>query len=356
MALRGHLWLILRMTAEQFVRLHRAQWQRLDELVERAHKQKLGSLSDDELHELGILYRRAAADLARAQTRLSATHAGRELIRSLNDLVLRAHALLYSAPAPEARRAWEWVAFGFPSAFRRHWRAVALAALLLFAPSLISYLCVVANASLAPYFVPEGAIEEVQKRAQQKIITGWGANTNYEGLLSSPAVSSYIMTNNIQVSIYALALGMTAGLGTALVLIRNGLMVGGLAGVATNADVDVLFWAVILPHGILELTAICIAGGAGLLLAKAMWSPGILPRADALKLAGIEAAQLLIGVVLMLVIAGLIEGFITPLPLGPGAKLGFAAMTGVAMAAYLAARPRKREALASREAGRAVRA
>lgn len=334
------------MTAEHFVSTHRAQWQRLDELVSRAHQLKLAALSDEELHELGILYRRAAADLARAQTRLATTHAGRELVRSLNDLVLRAHALLYSAPAPEASRALEWVAFGFPAAFRRHWRAIAVAALLMFGPAAIAYLCVISNASLASYFVPESAIQEVQRRAQQKITTGWGANTHYEGLMSSPAVSSYIMTNNIQVSIMALALGMTAGLGTSIVLVQNGMLVGALAGVASNARVDILFWAVILPHGILELTAICIAGGAGLLLASAMWSPGVLRRADALKLAGIEAAQLLVGVAMMLVVAGLIEGFITPLPLDPAAKLGFAAFTGVVMVAYLSAR-RSRKAAGS---------
>ncbi len=337
------------MTAEHFVSTHRAQWQRLDELVERAHKLKLAALSDEELHELGLLYRRAAADLARAQTRLGSTHAGRELIRSLNDLVLRAHALLYSAPAPEAKRAFEWVAFGFPQAFRRHWRAIAVAALLMFGPALVAYVCVTTNAALAPYFVPESAIEEVQRRAQEKIITGWGANTHYEGLMSSPAVSSFIMTNNIQVSIMALALGLTAGLGTSVVLIQNGLMVGGLAGVASNAHVDAPFWAVILPHGVLELTAISIAGGAGLLLAKALWSPGVLRRADALKLAGIEAAQLLAGVAMMLVVAGLIEGFITPLAIDPVAKLVFGALTGVAMTAYLSARPRRKKIQATQQ-------
>jgi len=332
------------MTAEHFVNTHRAQWQRLDQLVSRANQLKLAALSDEELHELGILYRRAAADLARAQTRLGTTHAGRELVRSLNDLVLRAHALLYSAPAPEAGRALEWIAFGFPDAFRRHWRAIAVAALLMFGPALVAYVCVVSNAALAPYFVPESAIQEVQRRAQEKIITGWGANTHYEGLMSSPAVSSYIMTNNIQVSIMALALGLTAGLGTSIVLIQNGMLVGALAGVASNAHVDIPFWAVILPHGVLELTAISIAGGAGLLLARSLWSPGVLGRADALKLAGIEAAQLLAGVAMMLVVAGLIEGFITPLPLDPGAKLGFGALTGVGLVAYLCARRGKKRA------------
>jgi uncharacterized membrane protein SpoIIM required for sporulation len=90
-----------------------------------------------------------------------------------------------------------------------------------------------------------------------------------------------------------------------------------------------LFWSVILPHGILELTAICIAGGAGLTLARAIYAPGDLPRRDALRLAGTEAVQLLAGVAMMLILAGLIEGYITPTTLPPNFKLGFAALTGV---------------------------
>lgn len=336
------------MNAEQFVRTHREGWQRLDELVSKTQKGRLSSLSDDELHELGALYRRAAADLARAQTRHSNTHAGRELIRSLNDLVLRAHAQVYSAPPPAPMNAWKFVMWGFPAAFRRQWRAITLAAVLFFLPGVIAHLAVVVNPELAPMMVPDGAIQEVQKRAKQKITTGWGANTNYEGLLSSPAVSSFIMTNNIRVTIMALALGITAGIGTGLILIQNGVLIGGLAGVATNENVDLLFWAVILPHGVLELTAISIAGGAGLLLARAIYAPGDLPRRDALRLAGTEAARLIVGVTLMLVVAGLIEGFITPLPLPPEAKLAFAATTGVLMLLYLAARPRRDQSTLTR--------
>lgn len=336
------------MNAEQFVRTHRESWQRLDELVSKAQKGRLSSLSDDELHEIGALYRRAAADLARAQTRHATTHAGRELIRSLNDLVLRAHAQVYSAPPPAPMSALKFVMWGFPAAFRRQWRVIMLAAIFLFLPGAVAHIAVVVNPELAPMMVPNGAIQEVQKRAKQKITTGWGANTNYEGLLSSPAVSSFIMTNNIRVTIMALAMGITAGIGTGLMLIQNGVLIGGLAGVATNENVDLLFWAVILPHGVLELTAICIAGGAGLLLARAIYAPGDLPRRDALRLAGTEAARLIVGVTLMLVVAGLIEGFITPLPLPPQAKLAFAAATGVLMLLYLAARPRRNKSTLAR--------
>ena len=153
------------------------------------------------------------------------------------------------------------------------------------------------------------------------------------------------MTNNIRVSIMAVALGVTAGIGTGLVLISNGMMIGSLAAVATNNNVDYLFWSVILPHGILELSAIAIAGGAGFVLARAIYAPGDLPRRDALKIAGGEAAQLLVGVAAMLVVAGLIEGFITPADISPDFKMGFAALTGLAMTVYLFVKPREKTAV-----------
>lgn len=310
-------------------------WQRLSDLVSKAQNSRLNSLSDDELHELGVLYRRASSDLARAKTRYTTTNSGRELVRSLNDLVLRAHTQVYSAPPPQPLNAVSFLLHGFPATFRRHWRAITLAAIFMFLPGFLSYLAVAINPASASLFVPESAIQEVQKRADKKITVGWGARTEFEGLVSSPATSSMIMTNNIRVTIMAVAFGVTAGIGTALVLLTNGLMIGGLAGVATNVDADLLFWAVILPHGVLELTAICIAGGAGLMLGRAVWSPGDLPRRDALKIAGSEAVQLLAGVAVLLIIAGLIEGYITPLPLPPLLKLSFALGTTVALVLYL---------------------
>lgn len=332
------------MKAERYVAAHRAGWKRLSDLVEKAQKTRLTSLSDAELHEMGALYRRASSDLARAQTRYSSTAAGRELVRSLNDLVLRAHTQVYSAPAPQPVNAWEFVLHGFPAAFRRNWRAIMVAAALMFIPALFAYVATVIDPETAKMFVPESAIQEVQKRAQQKIVTGWGGNTNYEGLMSSPGVSSYIMVNNIKVSVRAAAYGVSMGVGTALVLFFNGLLLGGLSGIATDNNVDLLFWAVILPHGIIELTAICIAGGAGLKLAGALFAPGHLPRRDALRLAGTEAIQLVVGVALLLVVAGIIEGFLTPLPLPPLLKIAFALGTAVALIAYLNTRPRTAKA------------
>lgn len=326
-------------TPEQFVRTRQESWTRLEELVDRAQTLKISALTDSELLELGTLYRRVSSDLARAQTRYSSTLAGRELVRSLNSLVLRAHAQVYSAPAPQTSNFWEFILYGFPAAFRRNLRPILLAAFFTYGSALLAYISVWTNPDNTRLFVSKQVVEEVEKRAQKKQITGWGGNTHYEGIAASPGTSSFIMTHNIEVSALALAMGITAGLGTAFFMIQNGLLLGALAGAATNYNTDLLFWSVILPHGILELTAICIAGGAGFVLARAIYAPGDLPRRDALKLAGTEAGMLLMGVVLFLVCAGLIEGFLTPSPLPPMLKLAFAAMTGVVMVAYLNLRP-----------------
>jgi len=325
-------------TPEQFVRSRQESWTRLEELVDRAQNLKVGALSDSDLLEMGTLYRRVSSDLARAQTRYSQTLAGRELMRSLNALVLRAHAQVYSAPAPQTSNLWAFVLYGFPAAFRRNFRPILLAAFFMYAPALIAYFAVWTKPENASLFLSPEIVQEVQKRAQKKLTTGWGGNTNYKGVSDSPGTSSFILTHNIEVSALALAMGVTAGVGTVYALVGNGLLLGALAGVATNYHTDLLFWAVILPHGVLELTAISIAGGAGFVLARAIYAPGDLPRRDALRLAGTEAGQLMMGVVLFLIFAGLIEGFLTPTPLPPVAKLSFAAFTAVLMLVYLSLR------------------
>ena len=329
-------------TPEQFVRARRDAWERLELLVERAQNAQLSALSNDELHELGTLYRRASADLARAQTRYNSTSAGQELVRTLNALVRRAHAQIYASPGTKSApvTAWHWLFYGFPAAFRRHWRTIAFAALLMYGPAVAAYITVWSDSANTRLFLDEGVVKTVEERAQKKLVTGWGGNTSYKGVVESPEISGFIMTNNIRVSMLAVALGVTAGIGTGLVLIQNGMMIGSLAAVATNNNVDYLFWSVILPHGILELSAIAIAGGAGFVLARAIYAPGDLPRRDALKIAGGEAAQLLVGVAAMLIVAGLIEGFITPTELSPDLKMAFAALTGLAMTAYLLVKPR----------------
>src|SRR6185436_15321737 len=127
-----------------------------------------------------------------------------------------------------------------------------------------------------------------------------------------PAMATLIFTNNIRVAFLAFAGGVLAGLGTVYVLISNGLLLGGVLGAAQFYGVAPLLWGFVSPHGYLELTCIVIAGGAGLMLGDALLRPGLWRRRDALARAARRAVELVCGAAPVLVIAGLIEGFVSP--------------------------------------------
>ncbi len=147
--------------------------------------------------------------------------------------------------------------------------------------------------------------------------------------------SAEIITNNIRVSAMAVAGGMTAGLFTLYEILFNGLMVGALGAQYAHAGFGADFWATIAPHGVIELTAIQIAGGAGFVLAAGYLRPGRARRGDALVIAARRAAVLVGGVALMLCVAGTIEGFISPQRLSMAWRGTIGAVTGVALLFYL---------------------
>jgi uncharacterized membrane protein SpoIIM required for sporulation len=145
-----------------------------------------------------------------------------------------------------------------------------------------------------------------------------------------------IMINNIRVTFLSFALGITFGMGTLWVLWVNGLILGPLAMLYHRAGLGMDFWAHILPHGVLELPAIFLGAGAGLELGRALLLPGELPRIESLKAAARRGLPLLGGTVLLLVVAGVIEGFYTPKPIEPIYKLLMSSVTAVLLILYLA--------------------
>jgi len=159
-----------------------------------------------------------------------------------------------------------------------------------------------------------------------------------------PIMATAIMSNNVRVTFLAFAAGILAGVGTALVLVFNGVQLGAVAGVFANYGANLQLWSFVLPHGLIELTAICIAGGAGLWLGSAFLLPGRMTRREALVVRGREAVSLIGGTAVMLVVAGLIEGFISPSDLPREVKLTLAALFALAMVAYLALAGRNEQA------------
>ena len=155
-----------------------------------------------------------------------------------------------------------------------------------------------------------------------------------------PVASSGIMTNNLSVAFAAFAAGITAGLGTAYMLIFNGLMLGVIGTACWLGEMSLPLWSFVAPHGVLELPAIFIAGGAGLMIAHGLLFPGVLTRRDSLAQSGATAVRLLLGVIPMLVVAGVIEGFLSPSRLPAATKFLFATVMAALLVSYLLSRPK----------------
>ncbi len=312
------------MLAEDFISTRRPSWERLTGLLDRSRVSGLVALSAEELYELGRLYRSATSDLAVARR----DYAGHRLVDYLNGLVARAHGMLYQSRGARGRGILAFFTTTFPQAFRLTW-AYTLAAFLMFLlPAAysftIAYRDPAAGAALFPGI--EERIQDIRDGRE------WWKEINDDGRAAS---SSLIMTNNIRVAIVAFAGGILLGTLTLYILLQNGMLLGVIAGAAHAYGFSGNLWGFVAAHGVIELSVIFIAGGAGLQLGWSVVRPGLLTRRAALTLAARRAAHLLLGCIPLLVIAGMIEGFISPSSLPLAFKLVVALASGVLLYAYL---------------------
>jgi uncharacterized membrane protein SpoIIM required for sporulation len=148
-------------------------------------------------------------------------------------------------------------------------------------------------------------------------------------------MSAQILTNNIKVGFLSFSLGLSLGIGTIWILFINGLPIGALAALAFNSGGNVIFWSLILPHGVIELFSIFICGGAGLIIGYSIINPGEYSRKNSLIIKGKIAIKLVIGTIPLFFIAGIIEGYLTPSRLMPELKLAFAFLTLILIGAYI---------------------
>ncbi len=317
----------------KFLEEREISYRRLEDLLNRAERGALKRFSRDELVELGHLYRLAAADLARARYVLRSPL----LAEYLNEMVGRAHHLIHRRRSSPLKSFTKFIMQDFPSAFRTEIKPILLAATLLLGASFVG--------GIAYQLDPEWG--QLVLRAPELRQYSETVESSHEELLATSideeqmaSMSAYIITNNIQVCFTAVAGGILFGLGTLYTLVVNGFVLGviGTMFLMSGPDKVLYFWAGILPHGVLEIPAIFIAGGTGFLLARGLLVPGTLSRGDAVRREGRNAMKLLGGVVLILVLAGLIEGFITPLDetwMPPEGKIFFAFALFLAFAFYL---------------------
>ena len=291
------------MISAHWLAKRQSHWDRLERLLDQSRSQGLGSLTRSDVQELGLLYRQAAADLST----LREDPSGRAYARSLNLLLSRAHNIIYSGQKSSASGILHFYRAVWPGIFRRNLRLINAAFLLFLLGGVAGLLLAVTQPEFMRLFLGPKMMETIEKHKM------WT-----ESVVSiKPLASSFIMTNNLSVTFLTFAYGITAGIGTVYMMVFNGIMLGVVGAACWLGGMSLPLWSFVAPHGVLELPAIFIGGGAGLRIAQGMLFPGMLPRRDSLALAGGEAVRLLLGVIPILILAGTIEGFISPSPTIP---------------------------------------
>ena len=298
---------------------------RLDRLTAQARRNR-AHLTPDELSELIAAYQRTSTHLSIART----TYRDPTLVARLTDLVARSGTAIYGRQARTWRAPIRFVFDTFPAAVWHARHFVGVSFLLFMVPAVAMALWLSSSPRAldvaAPPALREAYVEE-----------------DFEEYYSSaPAAefASQVTTNNIQVAIFAFAGGIMYCLLTAYILIFNGGFVGSAAGVFLAADQEAKFFGLILPHGLLELTAVIVAGAAGLRLGWTLIDPGDRRRAAALAEEGRRAVVIVIGLIAAFIVAGLIEGFVTGSRLPTWARVGIGVVAELAFVAHVVVRGR----------------
>jgi len=314
---------------DRYITAHRPAWDRLAHLARRGRR---GShrLSPAELDELVVLYQRVSGHLSHARS----AYADPGLTTTLTRLVADANAVIYGARRPVRQAVRDFVLVAFPSAVWRIRRFVAVAAALTLLPALaVGAWIATSDAALeasAPEAVRAAYVEE-----------------DFEAYYSSEPASQFaaeVTFNNIQVSITAFAVGILACIPTAGILAFNGANVGVAGGLFHAVGEWERFWGLILPHGLLELTAVIVAGGAGLRLGWTLVDPGDRTRAAALTEEGRRSVVVVLGLIGAFAVAGLVEGFVTGSPLPTWARVGIGVAVWASFGTYVVRLGRAAEA------------
>lgn len=312
------------MPSDRFIGERKGAWQRLEDLLTLLDRSSLRRLHREEVRELGRIYRRTSSDLAiaRAESR------DPRLVNYLNSLVIRAHGRIYRADASEGRRrVRDFFVRDFPSTFRRTWRYTALA----FATYMIFATIAFVATERDPEFSELAGVPPQFRVSVLERKPRWWEEANDANQIAATRVA----TNNIQVTFLSFAYGALFGVGTLFYMAHNGLFHASVLALTYRAGYGNELLTFMAGHGVVELSCIFIAGGAGILFGTAVLFPGDIPRLDNLRLRGREAAQLVAGCVPLLAVAGTIEGFVSPAAIPAAMKFAVAAVTGIALYSYL---------------------
>jgi uncharacterized membrane protein SpoIIM required for sporulation len=310
----------------EFIEERKDEWDKLERVS--AKMRTLGSshaLDRDELWELGRLYTAAISDLALIRSSELASDPNNEVIAYLNGLVIRVHEMIYRKPPFHWSSIWQFITRGFPSALRKSYGYVLVSTAIFILFGAAGFFVGLSEPGFLELLVPDSIISKVES-----------GEVWFDDLFAAaPLASGFLMTHNISVTFLVVAAGLTFGVGTVYLLALNGLLIGSVAAVCLKHGLSAKFWSFVLPHGSLEITAILIAGGAGLILGHALIDPGPYRRGDYLSVRGRLAARLAMGCVPLLVLAGIIEAFFSPSPLPAWTKFIMAGLLFGSLMAFL---------------------
>jgi uncharacterized membrane protein SpoIIM required for sporulation len=294
------------MNRDRFIRQRRDDWQKLEALLSRLRNMRASKWSGPEIESLSRLYRSVCCDLSLVQSR----EWGHRLELYLNDLVAQGHSCLYRSRPGSIRSIVHFVIIGFPRLLRSHWQFFAAALVLFVAPFTIAAVTSVVDPVLAERLVDQ---EQLQA-AVESYSTAHYQHIDQDYTNSRSLMTGVYIWNNIGIAFRAFSLGVLAGVGTVGILLFNGLTLGAVTGYLIHHGCSDNFFSFAISHGSFELTAIVVAGAAGLLMGWGIVHPGDRTRLNSLKHHGSEAIRLAFGAGVMLAIAAGIEAWFSPLP------------------------------------------
>jgi len=309
------------MISTRWVEKRRPHWNRLEQLVNLSGRSGVAALSPTDLQELALLYRQIAADLASVREDPTSTN----LAHYLNQLLGRSHNLIYMGRKTEHRNILTFYRDTYPAIFQETISNTLAAFLIFLCAGVAGALLSLSDPSFPGHVLGPHMMQSIE---QHKMWT--------ESIVTiKPLASSQILTNNLSVSILTYALGITAGIGTVWMMLLNGLLIGVVGVACWQAGMSLALWSFVAAHGVLELPAIFIAGGASFAIARGLLFPGALPRGESLVRAGKQSAKLFFGTIPLLLIAGFIEGFISPSNLPVALKFALAGGLFALLVLYL---------------------
>jgi len=317
------------MISTHWLEKRKPYWSRLEELLDESAKNGVAGLNRSELQELALLYRQTAADLSA----LREDPYSQNFARYVNQLLARAHNIIYIGRKSSANEIYRFYRYTYPQVFRRMASYTVASVALFLLGALIGTILTVTHPDFMHQMLGPSMVDTIERREM------W--THSIVGI--KPIASSSIMTNNIGVAFTTFASGITGGLFTTYLIVFNGLLMGVIGAACWMAGMSLKLWSFVAPHGVLELPAIFIAGGAAFRIAEGLLFPKNLSRRDSLVVAGSEAVRLVLGCIPMLIIAGLIEGFFSPSNAPVVLKFAVAGLMFALLLTYLSLPPKREE-------------